>query len=312
MPTVSVVIPTRDRRERLRLALRSALEQRDVDLEVVVIDDGSSDGSSAMVETVADPRVRLVRNDVAQGESAARNRGIAEATSPWIAFLDDDDLWAPEKLSRQLAALVESGRSWAYGGEVLVDEGLHVLGGSPPPPPEQVAADLSRYNAVPGSASNVIVASDALARVGPFDVGLRRTPDWDMWLRLRREGLPAAVDRPTVALSVHPGNASRDMSTLFGELDLLAARHGIVVDRARHLRWAAWTSLVEGRRLDAARGYVRAAGSGDPSSVLRALVALLPAPPEVLARARKPPGGRDEAWVDQARAWLAALRADRP
>ena len=106
---VSVIIPTHDRCERLRLALRSALAQRGVDVEVIVVDDGSSDGTRAFVEGLKDPRVRLVHNEVAMGESGARNRGISEAGRAWVAFLDDDDLWAPDKLASQLDALQDDG-----------------------------------------------------------------------------------------------------------------------------------------------------------------------------------------------------------
>ena len=309
-PDVSVVIPTRDRRDRLGLAMRSALSQRDVELEVIVVDDGSSDGTQAMVQALTEPRVRLVRNTVPLGESGARNRGITEATGSWVAFLDDDDLWAPDKLIDQLHALRATGRAWAYGGEVVVDDDLNLLSGAPPPSPEQLAAALVRHNAVPGSASSVIVASEVLDRVGPFDPGLRRTADWDMWLRLLHDGPPAWVERPVVAIRVHPGNMSRDMEVLFREVDVIAARHGIPVDRARHYRWAAWASLVDGRRGDAFRHYARAVWAGDPMSAIRALAALVSSRASP-SRTPSPPTGADT-WLDEARTWLTALANVRP
>jgi glycosyltransferase involved in cell wall biosynthesis len=308
---VSVIIPTHDRCARLRLALRSALAQQGVDLEVIVVDDGSSDGTGASVEGLEDPRVRLVRNEVAMGESLARNRGISEAARAWVAFLDDDDLWAPDKLASQLDALRTTGRAWAYGGEVVVDEDLEVLSGSPPPTPEQVASALVRYNAVPGSASNVVVASELLARVGGFDPGLRRTADWDLWLRLSRESLPAVVDRPVMAICIHPGNMSRDMDVMFRELDIIAARYGILVDRARHHRWAAWTSLLDGRRADAFHHYVRAAAAGDPMSVIRALATLGPSHRSSRSSGTSTGEAPRDAWIEQARTWLAPFVRDR-
>jgi len=299
-----VIIPTRDRRDRLGQAIRSALSQRDLELEVIVVDDGSSDGTGATVRALQEPRVRLVRNAVPLGESGARNRGVGEATGAWVAFLDDDDLWAPDKLAHQLHALRTTGRAWAYGGEVVVDDDLNLLSGAPPPSPGELVEALGRYNAVPGSASNVIVASELLARVGPFDHGLRRTADWDMWLRLVRDGPPAWVDRPVVAIRVHPGNMSRDMETMFREIDVIAARYRIPVDRARHHRWAAWASLVDGRRGDAFRHYARAAVAGDPMSMVRALAALLS-----FRTPTAPPAGADT-WLDEARTWLVPLAAN--
>ena len=309
LPLVSVVIPTRDRSMRVRRALRSALRQRDIRLEVIVVDDGSSDGTGSMVAAIGDPRIRLVRHEVALGECAARNRGIAEASGTWIAFLDDDDLWAPDKLAQQLDALRATGRTWSYGGHVTVDDHLAVLSGSPPPPPEEVAASLTRYNAVPGSASNVVVASKLLTRVGPFDTELRRTPDWDMWLRLVREGLPAVVDRPLVAIAVHPGNASRDMDAMFRELDVIAARYDIRIDRARHHRWAAWASLIEGRRADAFRHYARAVTTGDPKSAIRALAVPIPSH-WWFSRQRAPVATAQDPWIEEARAWLSLLMSE--
>src|SRR6266508_5650845 len=238
MTDVTVVIPTHDRCALLALTLRSVLWQRDVELEVVVVDDGSSDDTAAVVAGLGDTRVRLVRHPTAQGVSAARNRGIAEARGAWVAFLDDDDLWAPDKLARQLQAAQHAGRAWVYAGEVSVDERLRVIDGGPPAPPEQVVELLERHNAVPAGASNVMVRADALARAGSFDTRLRNNEDWDMWIRLARLGAPAWVSRPLVALRIHSGNASRNMNRMLQELDVIERRHQLSVDWAAHYRRA--------------------------------------------------------------------------
>ena len=303
-PDVTVIIPTRDRRERLATALASALAQGDVNIEVLVIDDGSRDGTSAMVEGFGDVRVRVLRNDVPLGESGARNRGLAAARGAWIAFLDDDDLWAPEKLSAQVRAMHETDREWAYAGDVVVDDELRVLYGAPPPPPHVVVASLTRHNSVPASASNVIAGADLLARAGPFDPGLRRTADWDMWLRLARIGPPAYVPRPLVAIRVHPGSMSRDMAAMFRELDVLAQRYGIPVDRARHCRWAAWEAMQAGRRAEALGYYARAVMAGDLRSIGRAAVAVLrPRSSDVRSET--------DAWTSEARPWVAGVSASQ-
>jgi glycosyltransferase involved in cell wall biosynthesis len=304
-PDVSVVIPTRDRRDQLAFALRSVLAQRDVELEVVLVDDASTDGVDAMISGLDEPRVRVLRNTTTLGETATRNRGIEAATGRWVAFLDDDDLWSPDKVSRQLDALTRSGRGWAYAGDVAVDAGLTVLYGAPPPSPDELARTLVRYNSVPSGASNVIVRSDLLQRVGPFDASLRRTGDWDMWLRLLTTGPAAWVPEPLVANRIHPGNVSRDMKPLFRELTTIAARHGIDVDMARHYRWAAWAAAIERRRVDAVRCYARAALAGDLSSLGRAAIALAGRPD----RLRRPSAAarRDVEWCDRARSWLRAF-----
>src|ERR1044071_7041476 len=103
MPRVSVVIPTRDRAHLLQRTLASVLKQSIDSLEVIVVDDASNDAASTAA-AAAHPRVRLLRNPEPSGVSVARNRGIAAARGDWIAFCDDDDLWAPSKLQQQLSA----------------------------------------------------------------------------------------------------------------------------------------------------------------------------------------------------------------
>jgi glycosyltransferase involved in cell wall biosynthesis len=300
-PLVSVVIPTRNRCRRLFMTLRSALAQRDVNLEIVVVDDGSQDETYKMVTDLGDARIRLVRNESPRGESGARNRGLEQTRGMWVAFLDDDDLWAPDKLNRQLQVLLDTRREWAYTGDVLVDGELRILGGAPPPPPEQLMTSLRCHNSVPSGASNVVVSSKLLSRVGPFDPRLKRTADWDMWLRLARDGPPAWVCRPLVANCIHSANMSRDMTVMFQELDVLARRHGIPVDWARHYRWAAWGALMDGQRWKALRYYAGAIAAGDLRSIGRAAIALL-GPMGAGAGIKK-----TDAWTTEARTWIDEL-----
>ena len=119
MTEVSVIIPTRNRSKLLELSLRSVLWQRSVDFETIVVDDGSTDDTPRMLRSLGD-RIRVFRHERSQGVSAARNRGIAEARGEWVAFLDDDDLWAPDKLELQLQALRRDDRRWAYAGAVEI------------------------------------------------------------------------------------------------------------------------------------------------------------------------------------------------
>ncbi len=303
-PEVSVVVPTRDRCTRLPLALRSALAQRDVELEVVVVDDGSRDRTQdVLASAAADPRVRRVRRASPGGVGTARNDGIAVARGRWIAFLDDDDVWAPEKLSAQLQALRSSAGPWAYAGDVVVDADLRVLGGAPPPTPSEVLRSLPRHNAVPAGASNVVVSSEVLREVGGFDATLATSEDWDLWLRLARVGAPAYVPRPLVAVTLHAGNASADTARMLEEIETIRRRYGVPVDRARHLRWAAWNALRDHRRVEAAGYYLRAAAVGDARSLLRAAAVVL-APERVAARASLIRAPSSAAWIAEAGAWL--------
>src|SRR2546427_7128355 len=101
---VTVVIPTRNRSRLLPVAVASALGQEDVEVEVVVVDDASTDETPDLIADLADERVRVLRLSTRHGVARARNIGIAEARGGWLAFLDDDDIWGPRKLRWQLDA----------------------------------------------------------------------------------------------------------------------------------------------------------------------------------------------------------------
>ena len=98
---ISIIIPTYNRAQYVVRAVRSALEQTYQNVEVIVVDDGSIDDTQLSLATLSDPRLRIIKQDNG-GVSAARNTGIAAALGEWVAFLDDDDSWMPNKLECQL------------------------------------------------------------------------------------------------------------------------------------------------------------------------------------------------------------------
>lgn len=105
MPEVSVIIPTHNRQRLVSRAVRSVLNQTYEDLECIVVDDASSDGTPQVIQTIEDERLVYLRHDRNRGASGARNTGIRAAKSSLIAFLDDDDEWLPEKLVKQVPLL---------------------------------------------------------------------------------------------------------------------------------------------------------------------------------------------------------------
>jgi glycosyltransferase involved in cell wall biosynthesis len=165
-PLVSVVIPTRNRLSLLAQTLHTVLAQA-VELEVIVVDEGSSDSTPGWLARQGDPRVRTIRHDDPRGLPAARNAGAAQARGRWVAFVDDDDLWLPDKLEAQLATADEHGRVWAYGGALDVTSEPRLL--RIVRPSSEDADDLPWRNVVPGGGSNVVVQRDALEAAGPFD-----------------------------------------------------------------------------------------------------------------------------------------------
>jgi len=303
---VSVVIPTRNRSPWLALTVRSVLRQRHDDLEAIVVDDGSTDDTPAMLAAVPDGRLRIVRHDSPLGVSVSRNDGAAKSDGAWLAFVDDDDLWAPDKLSSQLHAAVAAGSAWAYTGAVTIDERSAIVGGRPPPSPEVVSRLIPRYNVIPGGGSNVIVHRDELERVGPFDARLKNTEDWEMWIRLNERGAPACVPRPLLGYRVHTRNASLDVAAIFEGITLIEARHGTRVDRGVLHRWIAETSLRTGDRRNALKHMTIAAVRGqapgvasDAATILRRRLHLDRRPVATRAAHRE--------WTDEARAWIDEL-----
>jgi len=267
---VSVIIPTHNRCQLLGLTLRSVFEQRHVAFEVVVVDDGSTDDTCRLLQRLGD-RVRVVRHERPGGVSAARNRGIAEARGRWVAFLDDDDLWAPDKLACQLEALRISDRRWAYAGAVDMTTNHRVLSGEAPAPPDRLVKELMASNMVPAGASNVIVRKDWLPSPPVFDGSLYHSADWDLWIRLARQGPPAYVPKPLVAYRFHVGSASLDLPGMLAETDEIERRHGAVVDRNVFNRHLARLAKRAGWSRAALRHYSRAA-AGDRRYLIREFV----------------------------------------
>jgi glycosyltransferase involved in cell wall biosynthesis len=206
MPLVSVVIPTRDRLSLLTRALESVHDQTYSNLEVIVVDDGSIDGTPDIL--ARDDRVRLIRLDASVGGAAARNRGIAAARGDLIAFLDSDDQWLPEKLSAQVAVFEHNPRVGAvycrhfdHDDETGVrsqSKGRIYTG--------DIMPELLSGNC-PRTVSLFVVRKSALERAGGFDEGLRGFQDTDLWLRLAPDWEFDAVEAPLAV--VHNHSSSR-------------------------------------------------------------------------------------------------------
>jgi glycosyltransferase involved in cell wall biosynthesis len=307
-PQVSVVIPTHDRRDLLMLTLRTVLWQQDIQLEVIVVDDGSRDGSIDAVKAIGDARVRSLRHEIPQGVSTARNRGIDDARGEWIAFLDDDDLWAAAKLRTQLEAAARTNATWCYAGAVKIDATQRVIGGTQPPPPDVVTARLPSWNLVPGGCSGVIANRDALRAAGTFDPRLVNLADWDLWIRLARTGHAAYVPDPLIGYRIHGGQASLDVDLILGEAAIIDGRYGNRIDRGALHHYLGHKSLIAGSKYRALQHFAAASVRGhlvpvvtDVWSMIRARVGVARPLPEA-----------DVGWRTQAQSWLRELVVEAP
>jgi glycosyltransferase involved in cell wall biosynthesis len=300
---VSVVIPSRDRWDLLEnRALKAALLQETVSVEVIVVDDGSVD-APPRTGRLEDPRVRLVRHDRSRGVASARNTGIGVASAPWIAFLDDDDVWAPQKLTSVLQAIRLADADLGYSDVVVVDGELRPLSGVRGPSPAGLLTELLRQSAVPAGSSNIVARASLLERCGGFDEAFSVAADWDMWLRLAESGRAARADEMLVAYrtaswvlrseSTHRADIERFMDK-HGEL---AREHGISVSWLAYERWVAYEMYVSGHRRAAARRYLATAlRHRDPGSMVRAAGTLLS--PDWADRLRHRPPPPAPVWLD--------------
>lgn len=315
-PDLTVVIPTRNRARLLRDALRSVLAQREVDLEVVVVDDGSDDATAAQTAGERDGRVSVVRHDVARGVAAARNRGIEHARGEWIAFLDDDDLWAPDKCRAQLDTLASApAGAWSCTGTLVVDGHRAIRGAFHPPEPCGLDTRLLAYNVIPGGGSGVIARTSTVRGAGAFDPALHVLADWDLWIRLARTGPLVPVDAPLLAYTLHSSNMCGTDDGVIGELAYVAAKYvparteaGVDVDRERWLDWVGFNLRRARRGPPAARLYLdQAVRLRRPRLLARAAGAAV-WPGRVDRVTRRRPPEVTPTWYLDGQTWLAPYR----
>jgi glycosyltransferase involved in cell wall biosynthesis len=301
---VSVIVPTRDRSALLAVTLRSVLRQQHVALEVIVIDEASTDDTPALLAAINDPRLRVIRHETTQGLPAARNHGAEHARGEWLAFVDDDDLWAPDKLVRQLQAAQDIGRDWAYTGTVNFT-GHRILHGEPPPPPDQVMAILPHYNAIPGGGSNVIICRSMWLRTGPFETRfLAGGEDWEMSIRLAKQGPPAWVCSPLVAKQLHATNMTLDIAEIVRAAKLIEVIHNTSVDWGKMHRWMAYCCLRGSGRRAALGHFVRAAVMGQRREVASDLGAILHRTIDRIRKSKSDNNRSGNPWIGMAAAWL--------
>jgi len=210
-PAISVVVPAHNAADTVGETIESALRQTMGDLEVIVVDDGSSDDTGARVEAIADPRLRLVRQENG-GAAAARNAGIRQARGEWVAFLDADDVWLPHKLEVQLAVLeANPGVSAVQSGAYFVDDRLRPLEVRRCFQPDDSLLTFLRFQNLPNAASTWVIQRGALERFGMFDASLAILEDWDISIKAARHCDPISIEEPLSLYRVHPGNRSRNL-----------------------------------------------------------------------------------------------------
>ncbi|MTV27263.1 glycosyltransferase [Nitriliruptoraceae bacterium ZYF776] len=225
LPTVSVVVPTMDRERQLPATLDSVLAQSYPHLELLVVDDGSTDATPELLAryAAADPRVRTFRQDNA-GVAAARNHGLREARGELVAYLDSDNTWVPEFLEAMVGTLLDTGARAAYAGSELRAEGRLEYRGRPFD--REVLVERNYIDCI-----TLVHERALLDEVGGFDEQLRRVVDWDLLIRI--SAVTPLVYAPFLATSYDLWEEADDRITRFESVGYrYAVRAKHLVDRA--------------------------------------------------------------------------------
>ena len=247
-PAVSVVIPAYSAESTIGRALESAVAQDWRDVEVIVVDDASVDRTVQVTAGyVSSDGVRVIRHETNRGGSAARNSGAAEADGRWLAFLDADDAWLPQRLKLALQDLEASGCEFAIGSfEWFRPERDGSQRCAPLLPPQTTQAELLSFPPL-GAGSTLIVRKSLFEDVGGFDTSLPRHQDWDLVVRLceRTQGLVL----PGFLAIVHRTGRPRYRAVLLAKRRFLR-KHALAVSR---LSWSERRRVRAEHELDLAR-----------------------------------------------------------
>jgi glycosyltransferase involved in cell wall biosynthesis len=292
-PLVSVVIPTHNRANLIGRAISSALAQDYENLEILVIDDGSTDNTPDVVSGY--DSVRYVRLDTNRGGSAARNHGIRIAKGELVAFLDSDDEWLPTKVSRQVALMLSSPETGAvYCRHFSEYEATGHRFEEFPPIYRGAIRSVLLSGRCPRTVSLFLVRRDALIGVGGFDEELAGFQDTDLWIRLSENWEFNAVDEALAIVYEHPGDRvttdpavrARALDSFLGKWGSEMAKEigveGVADYRRRHLAVAQGALVLrkisQGRRRQAVPElvrYFRDAGWSNPRQGVGLLVAMV-------------------------------------
>ncbi len=281
-PVISVIVPAYNAQHTLGECVESILRQSFDDLELIIVDDGSSDATAAVAGEFAaqDRRIQIIAQ-VNLGVSAARNRGLQAARGQYVCVLDADDIWVPDKLDSQLAAIGQDQDVVVIGGLrrfIDDDEGRHWLMESMPPDVDDQADYMSTVMHLPSTSMNLIGTMLAprryLLEVGGWNERLHTGEDWDIWLRLSNRVRFRALHKVLSYYRKHDASATRshdimwDIGQHLSILDACLDRHqqvdGKTVNSAKLARLLEATGILlyEHRLGEAARLLMRSMAYG--------------------------------------------------
>lgn len=255
-PTVTVIIPTYNRAHLVGRAIQSVLNQTYQDLEIILVNDGSTDNTEEIVKVFNDDRIRYIRHDENKGAAAARNTGIEAALGEYIAFQDSDDEWLPEKLEKQIRVLENAP---AKVGVVYTDMW-------------RIRGNARKYWRAPVMGigiGTVVIKRQCFDKVGMFDERFPRLIESDLFIRLSKYYCFHHLDEPLVNYYAAPGSISTDNRRLIRAIELILEKHSRDIDKRLLARFHYYIGnlLCQGGDLDRGRDYLFKAVKSYPLNI---------------------------------------------
>jgi glycosyltransferase involved in cell wall biosynthesis len=211
-PLVTVVIPTYNRVALVQQAIASVIAQTYGNWELIIVDDGSDDGTLEAIIAMNDPRIKLLTKPHVGNIALLRNIGVEEGSGEWLAFLDSDDIWIPRKLEIQLFFLLQEGKRWGYGGSELMNDDMRTI-------PNKAG----QYRPISGWIIKDVLTTEASVHIGTLmiertlfeeaggfdpDTVLIYREDYELVLRLALKSEALAVPDLLVRIREHKGRAT--------------------------------------------------------------------------------------------------------
>lgn len=221
VPEVSVIIPTKNRAHYVSSAIQSVLDQTFGDFEIIVVDGASIDNTREVISKFDDERICYIREKIDRGASASRNTGIRRSRGKFIAFLDDDDLWMPSKVEKQLQLISEKHSIGAvYTGTLRFNKSGKIIRFQKPYLKGNIFPQILKKNYI-GNCSRVMVRRECFDRTGLFDEKLSACEDWDMWIRLAKHYQFDYIIEPLVLYRVHEKGISSNRHAILQATKLM-------------------------------------------------------------------------------------------
>jgi glycosyltransferase involved in cell wall biosynthesis len=268
---VSVIIPTYERSEYLRGAIETALGQTYEKVEVIVVDDGSTETYADRIVSNFPANVSCIRHQENRGLSAARNTGIYQANGEYIAFLDDDDRWHETKLARQVEALRSNNSVGLVTCLVAsISPENKVLHCESTAPSGDCSNELLIGNTI-GTPSRVVVRREVAEDLGGFDEALPTKQDWDFYIRLSQGWKISAIEDHLCFRTIHKSMSSSPVSSRRDNQKILERHRELMCEHGKWIQANAEVAERVGRAylkqgdLKAAREHLRKSTSLDPT-----------------------------------------------